>query len=124
MRQDPQLTIKNEEIYHLELLLLTPSVRQSADQLRLLIADDFIEYGSSGRIYNKIDLLESLPEEKQERYTVEDFTSSELSKNVILATYKVTIGTRRSLRSSIWKHNGSNWQMIFHQGTNCHTESK
>ncbi len=25
MRQDPQLTIKNEEIYHLELLLLTPS---------------------------------------------------------------------------------------------------
>lgn len=121
MRQDPPLTIKNEEIYNLELLLLTPSVRQSTDQLRLLIADDFVEYGSSGRIYNKLDLLESLPEEKQECYAVEDFTSSELSKNVILATYKVTIGTRQSLRSSIWRHNGSNWQMIFHQGTNCQT---
>lgn len=121
MKQDSQITIRNEEIYSLELSLLTPAVRQSIKQLSLLIADDFIEYGSSGRIYNKKDLLESLPEEKTEHYAVEDFTSSKLSKNVILATYKVTIGSRRSLRSSIWKNNGSHWQMIFHQGTNCQT---
>jgi hypothetical protein len=29
MRQDPQLTIKNEDIYKLELSLLTPAVRHS-----------------------------------------------------------------------------------------------
>ncbi len=110
---------KFPDIQQLELSLLTPSVRKSREQLNQLIADDFIEFGSSGRIYNKKDVLESLPGEKSKDYAVEDFTTSELSAHLILATYTVTSESRRSLRSSIWQFNGHHWQMLFHQGTNC-----
>jgi hypothetical protein len=108
----------NQTIYELELSLLTPEVRHSIEQLNQLISGSFVEFGSSGKIYNKRDLLEFLPTEESKSYTVEDFTTSELSEYVILATYKVIIGSQRSLRSSIWKFNGDVWQMIFHQGTN------
>ena len=109
----------NQTIYELELSLLNPSIRKSIEQLNQLISSFFIEFGSSGKIYNKHDLLEFLPAEESKSYVVEDFTTSELSEHVILATYKVTIGSQRSLRSSIWKFNGGVWQIIFHQGTNC-----
>lgn len=109
----------NQTIYELELSLLTPEVRHSIDQLNRLISNSFIEFGSSGKIYNKQDLFEFLPTEESKSYTVEDFTTSELSESVILATYKVIINSQCSLRSSIWKFNGEVWQMIFHQGTNC-----
>ncbi|KTC84369.1 MULTISPECIES: DUF4440 domain-containing protein [Legionella] len=108
----------NQTIYELELSLLTPTVRQSKAKLNNLLADNFLEFGSSGKIYNKEYQLNSLPSEEQKKFFVEDFTTIELMPQVILATYKVTINTQKSLRSSLWKFNGKNWQMIFHQGTN------
>jgi hypothetical protein len=39
-----------EIIYNLETSLLTPEVRMSVEKLDELIAEDFIEYGSSGLI--------------------------------------------------------------------------
>ena len=108
-----------QNIHQLELSLLSPSVRHSIEQLNQLIADNFIEFGSSGNVYNKNDLLEGLPLEKTKHYTVEDFRTMELSEHVVLVTYKVVINDRYSLRSSIWKLNGDVWQMVFHQGTNC-----
>jgi hypothetical protein len=113
MRQENQL------IYSLEMSLLTPEVRKSTTQLKKLIADEFIEYGSSGVIYNKNDLLESLPLEETKSYVVEDFSVLALSPNVMLATYKVTVASKRSLRSSIWQCKDNCWQMVFHQGTPC-----
>jgi hypothetical protein len=50
-------------IHQLEQSLLEPSVRQSVTLLNQLIADDFIEFGSSGKIYNKKDIIDSLPSE-------------------------------------------------------------
>ncbi len=46
-----------------------------------------------------------------------DFNVRELSSNVELATYKVMVNSRYSLRSSIWQRQSCDWQMIFHQGT-------
>lgn len=45
-----------------------------------------------------------------------------LSPDAVLLTYesrsKQNDGSERCvLRSSIWKHNGKQWQMLFHQGT-------
>lgn len=108
----------NEIIYELELSLLTPTVRQSKNKLNYLLADNFLEFGSSGKIYNKEDQLNSLPFEEQKNFIVEDFNTVELAPKVILATYKVTINTQKSLRSSLWKFDGKNWQVVFHQGTN------
>ncbi|MCW8405308.1 nuclear transport factor 2 family protein [Legionella pneumophila] len=109
-------------IYELEISLLNPQTRRSITQLKLLIADEFIEYGASGLIYNKNDLLDSLPEEEPKSYLVNNFSVLELSSEVMLATYKVTVTSKSSLRSSLWQYKHNRWQMVFHQGTPCHEE--
>lgn len=106
-------------IYTLEMSLLTPDIRKSPLQLKELIADEFIEHGSSGTIYDKNDLLNSLPCEEERSYVVENFSVLKLSSKVMLATYRVTCESKSSLRSSIWKFKNARWQMIFHQGTPC-----
>jgi hypothetical protein len=110
---------EHQRIYELEIALLTPKVRQFSVQIKKFIADEFIEYGVSGLIYNKNDLLDSLPEEEPQDYFVENFSVLELSPEVMLATYKVTVASKSSLRSSVWQYKGNCWQMVFHQGTPC-----
>jgi hypothetical protein len=106
-----------KSIEALERSLLDFSVRQSTGQLNKLIADDFLEFGSSGKIYNKQDCIK--PDETSRKFVVSDFKINELSKDVTLATYKTTEDGIASLRSSIWQRYGDEWKMIFHQGTKC-----
>lgn len=110
---------EHQLIYEVEISLLTQHIRKSHTQLKQLIADEFIEYGASGLIYNKNDLLDSLPEEEPQSYFVENFSVLELSPEVMLATYKVTVASKSSLRSSVWQYKHNRWQMVFHQGTPC-----
>ena len=103
-----------ELIHQLELSLLERSVRQSSDQLNKLIADDFLEFGCSGKVYNKQNCLEQ--EEVSREFLVNNLKVKELSKQVMLTTYETIEDGAVSLRSSVWKLNDGRWQMIFHQG--------
>ena len=102
----------------LEQQLLDPNFRDTQD-VALLLADDFIEFGVSGCIYNKRLVLESLRSEQKINRSMLDFKIVELSSDVVLATYKVVnhSTSKVSLRSSVWKLIDNRWQMIFHQGT-------
>ena len=104
-----------ESVKRLELSLLDPSVRQSTEQLNELIVDDFVEFGSSGKIWYKQDCLEL--EENYRKFCVTDFEIKKLSIDVILATYKTTENLITTLRSSIWKKYDDRWRICFHQGT-------
>ena len=106
-----------QTIYNLETSLLSAQIRQSCEQLNKLIADDFMEFGSSGKIYNKNDVMESLPTEDTRKFTISCFEVKELSKDVMLATYKAVENGAVSLRSSVWRLSDDIWQMVFHQGT-------
>ncbi len=109
------------QIRRLEESLLSRKTRSSPAALAQLIADDFVEFGASGRIFDKAHIIAALPAESDTAYTLSDFRTRRLSSTVVLATYRVTRSsageTRRSLRSSLWKLNGEQWQMVFHQGT-------
>jgi hypothetical protein len=103
--------------------LLHPEVRSSGDELSRLLAEEFIEFGSSGAIYSKQQIIGSLAREQIMDWSIADFSVRVLTGDVVLLTYR---STRRnpataeqwhSLRSSIWKLNDARWQMIFHQGT-------
>ena len=88
MENDLQKTI-----YDLETTLLKPEIRSSANDLDLLLADDFMEFGSSGEIYDKKAILERLPKDTEispVQFKVSDFTVKALSENVVLATFKTT----------------------------------
>ena len=112
---------------NLEESLLTPEVRASRDATDALLADDFVEFGSSGTVYDKASILAALHEEATEGAQIERRTSDwdvrVLSADAALLTYRIE---RReapdgrwsaSLRSSIWRRTGSQWRMMFHQGT-------
>lgn len=113
----------HDRIRRLELSLLDPGVRASADLLNDLIADDFVEFASTGRTFGKDEVLIRLPAECGVGFTVDDFRTCILSADVVLATYRAIRSTdagrnrQHSLRSSIWKHSAAGWQMVFHQGT-------
>ena len=103
--------------------MLQPEIRKSTDDLEILLAEDFIEFGSSGRIFDKQQIVESLPHSPTVRMTIKDFETKALAPDVVLTTFRVVKHNeprsemRHSLRSSIWKHIDGRWQMVFHQGT-------
>ena len=111
----------------LEEELLKPEVRHSPDQVGTLLSDDFVEFGSSGGVFNKQQVIEALeqegPPDPTSRLSMVDFIARSLASDVILVTYRIIEeggpGTRQEskLRSSIWKLIEGRWQMIFHQGT-------
>jgi len=45
--------------------LLQPNIRQSRDELDRLFAEDFVEFGSSGRVYDKETAIASMIGEQQ-----------------------------------------------------------
>lgn len=107
----------------LELQLLTTAVRNRADAVDALLADDFLEYGSSGRVWTKAAVIADLRDEPPIERRLSDFVATALAPGVALVTYRVErlgapAGTAaRTLRSSIWVHDGARWRMRFHQGT-------
>ena len=72
-----------EKLQQLELSLLSPKVRTSYKQLDMLLDDDFLEYGSSGKEYTKSMVLERLPSSASLVYTLSNFSIYKLSETVI-----------------------------------------
>jgi hypothetical protein len=113
-----------DHLKHLEERLVAPSVRRDPTQVAPLLADDFREFGSSGRVFDKATILEDLQNElTRPASLLSDFASREISPTTVLLTYKATrrsssgetIG--QSWRSSLWVCLDGAWQIIFHQGT-------
>lgn len=108
----------HEELEQLELELLEPATRRDTSRLKELFGEDFIEFGSSGRVYQKSMLIEMMAQEEQAKVLIRDFAVRELAPDVALVTYR-TVGTsgQEARRSSVWVRSGTSWQMVFHQGT-------
>jgi len=106
-------------------MLLDTEIRLSAGKVSTLLADEFVEFGSSGHIYDKSATIKALAQEAFEptaKRIIDDFRVRLISQAVALVTYRATrsVANERvtySLRSSIWKITDGRWQMIFHQGT-------
>lgn len=116
--------ITADQLFELETSLHKNEVRNSSQAVAALLADDFIEFGSSGRIFNKAAIIEALKTEIVDGHpAIANFQVRELAPGVALVTY---IATRRAgeeptvfraLRSSLWRRSNGRWQMTFHQGT-------
>jgi hypothetical protein len=108
----------------LEEELLQPEVRSSADRVDRLLADAFIEFGSSGRVFDKAQVIEALqhePSDPTTRVLLTDFAARQLAPGVVLVTYRTLLSgpgapPGYTLRSSIWELAKGQWQMVFHQG--------
>ena len=112
-----------EQIRIQEERLLEPEFRASSAEVASLLGDDFLEFGASGRRYDKNQVSDALKTESQEQISMTDFRVKALCTDVALATYRVVRQAksrgqpRYSLRSSIWKLDQDSWRMVFHQAT-------
>ncbi len=113
----------SDELRDLEQSLLDPAVRRSFEAVDRLLADGFVEFGSSGYVYDKPAMLRALAEEAPTLVTMTNFRAHALGDDVVLVTYHTTHlddagqPRSRSLRSSLWKKRDESWQLVFHQGT-------
>lgn len=112
------------QLRELEQSLLNPAVRRSRIRLRELLADDFMEFGSSGRVWNRTTIIDLLSKETAfVPPMITEFECALLAPGVALVTYRTLrtddkSGERlSSLRSSVWTHVSGEWKMRFHQGT-------
>jgi hypothetical protein len=85
--------------------------------LESLIADGFLEFGASGRTWDKAKMRETLAGARPTPpVDLEDFAVEALADEVALVTYRLG-PPRPSNRSSIWIWRDGRWQVRFHQGT-------
>ena len=112
-----------QQLLRLEESLLRPEIRHSRSELERLLADDFVEFGSSGEVYDREAIIDALFREKSGHLSLTEFQAVQLAPEVVLVTYRAMSTaqdggpTVHSLRSSIWKLAAGRWQIVFHQGT-------
>jgi hypothetical protein len=110
------------ELRKLEESLLKPAVRKAEEKLSSLLAEEFCEFGSSGNVYSKAEIIAALRTEGECRITMRDFACLSIAAGVALVTYR-SVRTAEggaaveALRSSLWVWRERRWQMLFHQGT-------
>jgi hypothetical protein len=113
----------------LEERLSFPSITESRESLAALLAEDFQEYGSSGRAFGTDAVLEALIPGGRPRILLEDFTATVVAAGVVLVRYvsRSVAGAGwkpPALRSSLWTHREGRWQLLFHQGTRLPAEER
>jgi hypothetical protein len=120
MNADPTV---REQLRKLEELLASPEIRRNPAELSRLIADDFREFGSSGRIFDKRQIIDALTKQPAVEVWLEDFQAQFLAPDLALVTYHGNCKSpesgkvSHSLRSSIWRNRNGQWEVVFHQGT-------
>jgi hypothetical protein len=112
------------QLRKLEQSLLDTAVRRDGDRLRQLLAEDFVEFGSSGRVWTRKSIIDLLATEMNFfPPEIEEFQCTFLSDKVALVTYRTVRNDAKtgerlaSLRSSVWTRMDGEWRMRFHQGT-------
>ncbi len=107
-----------EILFDLERQLLDPETRSNTAKLNELLSAEFVEFGSSGTIYNRTEIIDALTKETSDQIMANDFKAVAISDNAVLVTYLSTHESKsQCLRSSLWKRTDKQWQMVFHQGT-------
>jgi hypothetical protein len=114
-----------KHILQLENSLLKSEIRKSPQKIAGLLVHDFIEFTCSGveYSYRNGDVFQEQNDNSNIEWEIVDFKIRELTKDCILAMYKVVkhneldVSKKYSLRSSIWKCYDSKWKIVFHQGT-------
>jgi hypothetical protein len=111
----------------LEEKLLRPQTRNSPDEVAALLHPDFFEFGQSGIVWSRQQIIDRLAQERSIEGSLTDLSVRSLAADLALVTYRA-VGRDpaggnewHSLRSSVWKLTDGRWQMIFHQGTPTRT---
>ena len=111
-------------LQQLEQELHQPATRRDRARMSELLHPAFVEFGRSGRRYDRADVMDEFSSRGEPgRIHADDFSMSELADGVALLTYTSShvdangAHYRYTLRSSLWVRMQVGWQLRFHQGT-------
>ncbi|MBN1072089.1 DUF4440 domain-containing protein [Clostridium botulinum] len=119
------MEFSQEQILEAETDLLKSEIRKSSEKINQILANDFIEFSSSGKeyYYKNGYVFQDEMDNTQFNWEIVNFRIKELSSDCILSMYKlikhneIDENKKYSLRRSIWKYTNGKWKMFFHQGT-------
>lgn len=104
-------------VEELERELLGPLVRGDIGRTAVLLHPDFMEIGSSGRVWTRDAMMMALEEDPGERTDIEILGADRIGPGAVLLTYRNFARSGTTLRSSLWVLDGGRWRLRFHQGT-------
>ncbi|MFC0459345.1 RNase H family protein [Arthrobacter liuii] len=104
-------------VEELERELLGPLVRGDIGRTAVLLHPDFMEIGSSGRVWTRDAMMMALEEDPGERTEIEILGADRIGAGAVLLTYRSFARSGSTLRSSLWVLDGGRWRLRFHQGT-------
>jgi hypothetical protein len=89
----------SQTLQELEERLLLREVRQNAREVGRILGDEFREFGSSGQVFSKSEIIELLQSGPTAKSSLQSFQAFSLAEHVALVTYhavKETIGSEPS----------------------------
>lgn len=103
----------------LEESLWIEETRFDKSYMNNILAADFFEYGRSGKVYTREEVLSSLFQRIDAIIPLENFQIHKIDENVYQVTYISEVGKDqlKANRSSIWLYSAGEWRLKFHQGT-------
>jgi hypothetical protein len=121
-RTDPALTGILAELTAREPIFHRHEFGTTRADFEKMTADAFWEVGASGRVYTRLDVLETLEKRyahpHADLWETADFRCQKLAPDLYLLTYKlIQDKTRHTRRSTIWQSTAEGWRIVFHQGT-------
>ncbi|MBL9127065.1 MAG: nuclear transport factor 2 family protein [Verrucomicrobiales bacterium] len=109
----------------LESRLVDAEVRASRADLEELLAPEFREVGTSGRLTTREQVFSGLRAHGRAplAIAIENLTAVEASEDVVVVTYRAVAVRSESeapsisMRTSVWRRRAKRWQVVHHQGT-------
>lgn len=78
----------SEHLRKLEESMAKPEIRRSPEELARLLADDFREFGGSGRVFHKGQIINALQDQARVQLWLDEFQVKCLAPDVALVTYR------------------------------------
>ena len=107
-----------------EKALHEPHTRRDRSKVDALLHEPFLEFGRSGRCWDRAEMLEYLATDRSDsRVVSQDFAVTQLGPTVALLTYRSArvddtgTASKFTRRSSVWLQTHDGWKLRFHQGT-------
>jgi hypothetical protein len=104
----------------LEESLWREETRYDRDYMGAVLAPGFLEFGMSGRRYDRNDIIAAEFGPIGARLPLEDFSVMLVRPGLALVTYVSeddADGPRQANRMSLWDRASGHWELLFHQGT-------
>jgi ribonuclease HI len=101
----------------LERELSGPEIRGDIGRTGVLLHPDFMEIGTSGRVWTRDATMMALEEEPAQHTELEILGADRIGNSAILLTCRSYSRSGTALHSSLWVLDGNRWRLRFRQGT-------